>query len=306
MTGEEEGKRVLKKKIELSPVELDSIIFAVPGSTTSISALIEAAKNGVDVVIMDNWRPVARLVPAQYGSFLRLWHSQFRAYLNKERRIRIARALAAAKLSNQENNLRYLSKLIPREKYDLRNTADGINKVIARLNESNDVDEVMNLEAEAARLYWRGIRLLVPRQLGFKTRLKRFNLPPGSSIDPFNSALNIGYGLLRKEAWRAIFAVGLNPYIGFIHRPRPGRMSLVFDLMEEFRPLIDREMLMIARKNPTIMIGLDKGEEKSIEAILRTALASINQHRQDIFKQARRFADHLINGTEYKGFKLSH
>ncbi len=151
------------------------------------------------------------------------------------------------------------------------------------------------------------MRLLVPSELGFKTRLKRFSLPPGSSPDPFNAALNIGYGMLQKEVWRAIFAVGLDPFIGFLHKPRPGRMSLVFDLMEEFRPLIDREMLSLARRKPNIIARLqNEKNEEAVNEVLRIALNTLNEHRQDIFKQTRRLATSLLNETEYNGFKLSY
>ncbi len=44
--------------------------------------------------------------------------------------------------------------------------------------------------------------------------------------------------MLVREWVTAILAVGLEPYLGFFHRPRYGRPSLALDLMEEFRPLI--------------------------------------------------------------------
>ncbi len=151
--GQEGG---LVKKAELSPVSLDSIIFAVPGSTASISALIDAARAGVDVVLMDNWRPVARLVPARYGFFLRLWHAQLRTYMSKKRRASIAAEVAGAKIWNQRINLIYMSKLSVKDKYSLRRLADEVGKIVDSLSSITTAEEAMQAEAEAARLYWRG------------------------------------------------------------------------------------------------------------------------------------------------------
>lgn len=47
----------------------------------------------------------------------------------------------------------------------------------------------------------------------------------------------------------ALESVGLDPYVGFLHRDRPGRASLALDLMEEFRPcLADRFVLSLINK----------------------------------------------------------
>lgn len=47
------------------------------------------------------------------------------------------------------------------------------------------------------------------------------------------------------KAWW-LHGVGLDPYVGVLHRPRPGRPSLALDLMEEFRPLIADSIVITA------------------------------------------------------------
>lgn len=66
----------------------------------------------------------------------------------------------------------------------------------------------------------------------FATRNRR---PPR---DPVNAVLSFLYAMLAKELTVTALAVGLDPYLGFYHRPRFGRPSLALDLMEEFRPLV--------------------------------------------------------------------
>ncbi len=62
-----------------------------------------------------------------------------------------------------------------------------------------------------------------------------------NATDPVNAALNYGYGFLEGECRRAINAVGLEPTIGFLHdfSDYQTKQSLVFDLEEPFRWLID-------------------------------------------------------------------
>ena len=63
----------------------------------------------------------------------------------------------------------------------------------------------------------------------FKGRVKR---PP---VDPVNAMLSFAYTLLANDCASALESVGLDPYVGFLHRDRPGRLSLALDLMEELR-----------------------------------------------------------------------
>ena len=56
--------------------------------------------------------------------------------------------------------------------------------------------------------------------------------------DPVNALLSLTYSLLSKDCTVAAYAVGFDPYVGFLHQPRFGRPALALDLMEEFRPLV--------------------------------------------------------------------
>ena len=74
----------------------------------------------------------------------------------------------------------------------------------------------------------------------FTNRNKR---PP---TDPVNALLSFAYTILANDCAAALEGAGLDPYIGFMHRDRPGRLSLALDLMEEFRSIIaDRFVLTL-------------------------------------------------------------
>jgi CRISPR-associated protein Cas1 len=77
----------------------------------------------------------------------------------------------------------------------------------------------------------------------FDGRTKR---PP---LDAVNALLSYVYTLLAHEAAWGLSAVGLDPYVGFLHRDRPGRLSLGLDLMEEFRSVLaDRFVISLINK----------------------------------------------------------
>ena len=74
----------------------------------------------------------------------------------------------------------------------------------------------------------------------FNSRSRR---PP---LDRVNAMLSFAYSLLAHDCASALESSGLDPYVGFLHRDRPGRESLALDLMEELRPcMADRFVLKL-------------------------------------------------------------
>ncbi len=64
---------------------------------------------------------------------------------------------------------------------------------------------------------------------------------------PVNAVLNYAYGVLETEVRIAVVAAGLDPTIGYLHACRPGRVALVYDLMEPARPIVERQILEFVR-----------------------------------------------------------
>lgn len=95
--------------------------------------------------------------------------------------------------------------------------------MMARRVRSGDPD---NLEAQAARRYW-------PALMGPDFRRDQ-------NVEGANALLNYGYTVMRAGVARAIVAAGLHPTIGLHHRNRSNSFALADDLVEPFRPLVDR------------------------------------------------------------------
>jgi CRISPR-associated protein Cas1 len=298
-------------KWDAAPVELDSIVFVVDGASLSASSVELAAEFGIDLVFLKGSRPVARLVPAKYGSTMRIWQDQLVWSSDEGRCAALASLFILGKIHNQRMVLyEYAQKARAAGKRSapLDQAVEQLASLQGGLSLCQRVQEVLNVEAHAANVYWRGVANLLPSELGFQHRLTRQRLAEGAVPDPFNIALNIGYSILRKEVWRAVFLAGLNPYVGFLHRPRAGRMSLVLDLMEEFRPhCVDRPLIALARQKPDVILRLGKGGlEEGRKEVWRAVLERMKE-REDmvslIVHQARLLAQHLRGTGTYKPFK---
>lgn len=94
--------------------------------------------------------------------------------------------------------------------------------------------QIMGVEGNIARVYWMAVGAALPRAYAFQKRSRR----PAEDI--FNAALNYLYGMLYTVVEAGIFAAGLDPYLGFLHADEYRKPTLAFDLIEPFRPWIDR------------------------------------------------------------------
>ena len=93
----------------------------------------------------------------------------------------------------------------------------------------------------------------------FNGRSKR---PP---MDNVNALLSFAYTILANNCAAALQSVGLDPYVGFMHRLRPGRSSLALDLMEELRPVIaDRFVLSCINKKIITAKHFDEQESGAV------------------------------------------
>ncbi|MDO4574950.1 MAG: type I-C CRISPR-associated endonuclease Cas1c [Planctomycetia bacterium] len=140
----------------------------------------------------------------------------------------------------------------------LRNALDGVRS-------ARDVPEILGIEGEAASVYFSVFDNLILQQkeaFPFRGRNRR---PP---LDNVNAMLSFAYTLLAGTCASALEMVGLDPYVGFLHQDRPGRISLALDLMEEFRSVFaDRFVLSLINRR---MVSGSDFYEKENGSILMT------------------------------------
>ena len=111
-------------------------------------------------------------------------------------------------------------------------------------------------------MYFGGFNELILQQkkdFVFSGRNKR---PP---LDNVNAMLSFVYTLLTNMVASALETVGLDPYVGFMHTDRPGRVSLALDLIEELRPVLaDRFVLTLINKKMVTAKDFTKKEDGAV------------------------------------------
>ncbi len=208
--------------------------------------MLFCAEEGVSIVFLGTYgRFLARVEGPQSGNVL-LRRAQHRATATATAALPVAQAIVAAKIANQRGVLgRALrdhgASMAPAARALLTDARNRLARSARQALAAPDTDALRGLEGEAGSEWWRCFpHLLRNPRFAFTRRNRR---PPR---DPVNAVLSLLYVLLAADCRAAAEAHGLDPQMGFLHRDRPGRMSLALDLMEEFRaPLADRLCLSL-------------------------------------------------------------
>ncbi|MCX8049878.1 MAG: CRISPR-associated endonuclease Cas1 [Methylohalobius sp.] len=199
--------------------------------------LLRLAEQGVTVVLFDPRRLERRAqVLGSAHNDVRVRLAQYRASADESRRLALAREWVAAKLRRHSSLLGMVASSRP----ELRGSAHAAAQRIIALQKSVSVVDnlaaMRGLEGSAAQVFFEVYQRLFAPSLGFTGRKKR---PPP---DPVNATLSLAYTLLHARAVQAAWTAGLDPSVGFYHEPAWGRESLACDLIEPWRPCIDRSV----------------------------------------------------------------
>jgi CRISPR-associated protein Cas1 len=193
--------------------DLGAVIANAHGLTYSNNLLVTLATRGVPVVLCGpNHKPAALIWPVD-GHHAQAGRMSDQAKAPAPLKKRLWQQIVQAKILAQGATLTSVGA-----------EAGGF-RLLARKVRPGDPE---NVEAEAARRYW---------PLLFGSDFRRDTDGGG-----LNGLLNYGYAVLRAATARAIMSVGLHPSLGLMHANRGNALVLVDDLMEPFRPLVDREV----------------------------------------------------------------
>jgi CRISP-associated protein Cas1 len=175
--------------------------------------------------------------------------------LEDGRGLELSRQLIQAKIRGCQETLLTFSKT-PRRDTASRKLETAIGELDAM---PATFEEVRMIEARAALAYfthwqelvlhWKGTgRRPIPaewRKVGLRQGL--YGGGNRHAAHPVNAILNYAYAALESQVRIAAVGQGLDPTIGYLHARHPGRMALVYDLMEPFRPVIDALVLNLLR-----------------------------------------------------------
>lgn len=144
----------------------------------------------------------------------------------------------------------------------LKRVSAQMKKAMEAAAQSRSKEELRGLEGEAAKLYFSIFDELILQQkkdFVFNGRNRR---PP---TDCTNALLSFVYTLLTNMMASALETVGLDPYVGFFHAERPGRVSLALDMIEELRAVLaDRFVLSLINKKMITKKDFTKKENGAV------------------------------------------
>lgn len=232
---EESGKKI--GQFPLINLE-DIICFSYKGASPALMG--KCAEKGIGISFFTPYgKFLCRISDNDHGNVL-LRRQQYRIADSETASVGFARNNITGKLYNSKwtiaRTVRDHELRINAEK--CRRSIGIINGLLKRVSEIEDIDSLRGIEGDAALWYFDSFDEMILNQKNEFTFCGRTRRPP---LDKVNAMLSFGYSLLSNDCANALQSVGLDPYVGFMHKDRPGRKSLSLDLMEELRTImVDR------------------------------------------------------------------
>ena len=173
---------------------------------------------------------------------------QYKSSMDEQESLEIAKNCIFGKVYNcrwvLERAIRDHGIQIDKEK--VKNASLKLKQALTLIREARSKEQLRGYEGEAASTYFGVFGELILQQkkdFDFSGRNRR---PP---MDNTNALLSFSYTLMTNTMTSALETVGLDPYVGYLHTERPGRVSLALDMIEELRPVIaDRFVLSLINK----------------------------------------------------------
>ena len=218
---------------------LESILcFSYAGASPALMG--KCGRMGIDLSF---YTPRGRFLARTVGPGL--W---FRPHPHRSgHRVRLSRSYARSFILGKVYNARWVLERATRDHPqrvpvgELKQTSAQLAAALPLVEGCEDLEQLRGLEGEAAQRYFDRFNALILQQNDAFVFTCRSRRPP---LDNVNALLSFAYSLLASDCAAALEGAGLDPYVGFLHRARPGRRSLALDLMEELRTVLaDRFVL---------------------------------------------------------------
>ncbi|WP_337949284.1 type I-C CRISPR-associated endonuclease Cas1c [Mitsuokella jalaludinii] len=241
--------------------------ITVFGYTGASPALMQkcAEQNIVLNFMTPGGRFMARVIGKTNGNVL-LRKEQYRCSDDEKKSLLYAQGFLVGKIYNSrwilERMLRDHSDRIEVERF--RQGSMQLKQACQDIVQSESLDILRGIEGKSAKAYFSLFDAMILQQKEDFFFTERNRRPP---LDRMNCLLSFLYALLANDAGAALEGVGLDSYVGFLHRDRPGRNSLALDLMEELRPVM-ADRLALALVNRKSICSQDFREESSGAVLL--------------------------------------
>lgn len=192
--------------------EIESLIINSYGASITSHVLFTLGERCIPVVFCDSRHMPVTLALPVIGNYEHSKRLRQQIQLTFSQSAELWRTIVETKVSRQADLLDVVGK-----------SSAPLRRMVTKVING----DTSNIEAQAAKVYWPAL---------FGRGYRR------SSEIPLNAKLNYGYAILRSAVARSICATGLSISLGIHHSNASNPMCLVDDLMEPFRPLVDKKV----------------------------------------------------------------
>lgn len=211
-----DNQLVVLKEDKETKIPLEDINYILlEDSTTIITTrlLAEFGKNAIAFIVCDeNHEPKSIMYPFNYH-YKQLENLEIQLQYTEELKLELWKLIVESKIGNQLVVLRTKTE----DEYTITKIEEFLKEI--------EPGDTGNREGLAAKMYF--------RSLFGSNFIRRFD-------DGTNAALNYGYTILRSCLVRLLSVYGLLTYYGINHKSKTNNFNLAYDLVEPFRPVVDR------------------------------------------------------------------
>ena len=227
---------------------------------------------------------LARTTGVSNGNVL-LRRTQYRFADDPAMSCQIARTMLFGKLYNARWSVERTRRDHPMriDMAQFQNASETLKGLLPDILAATSLEALRGLEGAGASVYFGVLDQMILRNKEAFFYHGRNRRPP---LDNVNALLSFTYSLLGHDCAGALESVGLDAYVGFLHRDRPGRTSLALDLMEELRPCFaDRFVLSLINNRvilPEDFVTSDSGAVSLTETGRRKFLKRWQERKQEV------------------------
>lgn len=261
-------------------------IFIMGDFSLTTKLIDQCQKHGISIFLLKKNLTVYADICAEAKGNVLLRQKQYQLSLAQE--LFIAKRLVDNKLRNQSNLLRYINieeiQKQPRKEYRKKQTI--------KINEAVSLQELLGLEGTIARTFFENYY----SELNWKKRL------PRTKLDEINYLLDLGYTFLFNYIESIATLFGFDVYKGVYHQVFYKRKSLICDIMEPFRCIIDKAILKNFRLQKFNKTDFEKNKNqytlpyKITNKYTQAFLEEILNYKEDIFCYIRNYYYYILNG----------
>lgn len=266
------------KTLTKLPFQKILALFIIGHIRITTPLIEKCRKFGVSLVVMKpSLRPVFFWADSAEANFL----LRKRQYEYQKEDLSIARVIVNNKIRNQMKALfdtRRKDECTEQARTVLQGCMDAINNM-------NDYNTLMGLEGVAAKSFFAAF------YQDFSWHQRR----PRTKCDSLNATLDIGYTILFNYMECFLRMFGFDLYVGVYHRMWFKRKSLVCDIMEPFRPIIDKAVRaawnrkQFSEKDFQIQKGEYRLRHENNSTYCRVFFDALIPYKNDVFKYVQSY-----------------